>query len=272
MKESWYNNAGHRANLMPNAEPVFKIGNDTGFLFLHGFTASPYEGRELAEKLHSDMGLTISLPLLPGHGTEPANLKDVSWQDWYLYAREKFLELRKNCRALFVCGQSMGAALALHLASHHRVEGVISLAGAVFLKDWRLKLLPLARHLVPYQHKSRGPDIRDKKQKQIIPTYSKYPVRSVDQLLALLEHARQDLPEITAPALLFHSRKDRTVRFENLDYIYEHISSAKKERIVLEKSYHLISLDVEKTEVYNRIRAFIEENLDSNPQNPDARR
>ncbi len=221
----------------------------------------------MAEFLHSRLGVTVSVPLLPGHGTRPEDLKGIRWPDWYFFARDKYLELKQRCRQVVVCGQSMGGALALHLASHHPVAGVITLAAAVFLKDWRLRLLPLARHIVPYQHKSKGPDIRNKNIKPHIPTYSKYPVRSVDELLGLLEHTRQDLPEVTAPALLIHSRKDRTVHFDNLNYIYRHISSPKKEKFILEESYHVISLDVEKDRLFEKILSFIRESVNKNVDN-----
>ncbi len=244
--------------LMPGAEPIFLAGNEVGFLFIHGFTASPFEGKELGERLNAEFGLTVSVPLLPGHGTNPASLQHVRWIDWYLKAREAYLELKKVCQKVFVCGQSMGAALTLHLASHHPVAGFVTLAGAVFLKDWRLKLLPFARRIITYQYKSKGPDIRNAALKSVIPTYHKYPINSVYELLNLLRHTKEDLPEVTAPALLIHSKKDRTVHISNLDYIYRHISSTEKKKIVLENSYHLISLDVEKEKVYQEIRSFIQ--------------
>jgi len=87
-------------------------------------------------------------------------------------------------------------------------------------------------------------------------------VKSVDQFLALLEHTRGDLPEVTAPALLMHARKDRTVHFSNLHYIFDHISSSQKEMVVLEKSYHVISIDIEKEIVFNSILSFIKKNSD----------
>jgi carboxylesterase len=247
--------------LMPGAEPLFIKGNETGILFIHGFTASPYEGRAMARWLHDKSGLTVSVPLLPGHGTRPDDLRDKTWKDWYQYCEDKLVELKENCRYVFVCGQSLGAALALRLAAHHTFQGVICLAGAVFLKDWRLVLLPLARKMVTYHYKSKGPDIRDKSLKEEIPNYSKYPVRSVDQLLQLFEQVRKDLPNITIPALLIHSRKDRTIHFSNLKYIYDHIASRMKETMVLEESYHVISIDVEKEQVFNRIDHFINQNV-----------
>ncbi len=248
--------------VLPGAEPFFRKGNRDGFLFIHGFTGAPYEGREIAERLHRELNLTVSVPLLPGHGTHPRDLLHITWLDWYAHVRETYFKLKKQCSRIFVCGQSMGGALALHLASHHPVEGVITLAGAVFLKDWRLRLLPIARHLLRYQHKSKGPDIRNKELKQQIPSYPKYPVKSVDQLLALLHHVRLDLMEVTAPALLIHSRKDRTVSYENLDYIYQHIASSRKRKVTLEHSYHVISIDVEKEQVYQEIKRFISSELE----------
>jgi carboxylesterase len=247
--------------LMQGAEPLFIEGNDIGLLFIHGFTASPYEGHDMAHWLHEKSGLTVSVPLLPGHGTRPDDLRDKSWEDWYNYSENKLLELKNKCQHVFVCGQSMGAAMALRLAAHQSFQGIICLAGAVFLKDWRLIFLPLARKVVTYHYKSKGPDIRNISLKEEIPNYSKYPVRSVDQLLDLFKHVRKDLPNITIPALLIHSQKDRTIHFSNLQYIYEHIASANKEMMVLQESYHVISIDVEKEQVFNRIDHFINQNV-----------
>jgi carboxylesterase len=247
--------------LLPGADPIFIEGNEAGFLFVHGFTAAPYEGREMAEWMHKKAGLTVSVPLLPGHGTHPGDLRGIAWLDWYLHVREKYFELRQQCKKIFVCGLSMGGALVLHLASHHKVDGVITLAGAVFIKDWRLFLLPVARYLIPYHFKSKGPDVKNTAIKKEIPNYSKYPVRTIYQLLALLEHTRQDLPEVFAPALLIHSKKDRTVPFDNLQYIYDRLSSKEKEMYVLEESYHVITIDVEKEKVFNKVSMFIGEEL-----------
>jgi carboxylesterase len=208
-------------------------------------------------KINESLGCTISVPLLPGHGTSPSALIGITWRDWYNHVKQKYVELKNICNKIFICGQSMGGALALHLASHHPSDGIITLAGVAFLKDWRLKFLPLARRILTYQHKSKGPDIKNKALKSQIPSYRKYPLESVVQLLALLKHTRDDLSEITAPALLIHAKNDRTVHFDNLRYIYDHISSQKKRKIILEESYHVISIDVEKEKVFKEVMKFI---------------
>jgi carboxylesterase len=245
--------------ILEGAEPLYLKGNEIGFLFIHGFTASPYEGRELAIKLNTNLGCTASVPLLPGHGISPRSLKGIIWQDWYNCVKEKYFVMKKECKKIFICGQSMGGALVLHLASHHPVDGIISLAGAAFLKDWRLKLLPFARCFLTYQHKSKGPDIKNKSLKSKVPSYKKYPLQSLEEMLALLKHLRDDLIEISAPALLIHSQNDRTVHFDNLNYIFEQISSTHKKKMILEESYHVLSIDVEKDKVFKQIETFISE-------------
>jgi carboxylesterase len=185
----------------------------------------------------------------------------ITWKDWYNDISSKYFDLQKSCNQIFVCGQSMGAALAMKLAVKEKVAGIISLAGAVFLKDWRLSLLPLFRNLITYHYKSKGPDIKNTAIKEQVPTYQKYPVKSIDQLLALFRSARNELGKVTAPALLIHSKKDRTVHFSNLDYLYTHISSVVKEKMVLEDSYHVISIDLEKEQIYRRILNFINDNI-----------
>ncbi len=246
---------------MKGTEPLFIKGNSVGFLFIHGFTASPYEGREIAIRLNKGKGWTVSVPLLPGHGTSPQDLVGLTWKDWYGYVRQKYDELKQICNKVFVCGQSMGGSLALYLAAHYPVDGLITLAGAAFLKDWRLILLPVARHIMTFNHKSRGPDIRNSALKNEVPTYSKYPVRSVDQILDLLKHIREELGKVTTPTLLIHSRLDRTIHYSNLQYIYDHIASQQKQMVVLENSYHVISIDVEKETVFQNIYTFMSENI-----------
>ena len=246
--------------IIPGAEPINLPGNKTGFLFIHGFTASPFEGKELARWLHEKLGLSVSVPLLTGHGTRPEDLLEITWKDWFSDVINNYQDLKKTTDRIFVCGQSMGASLALKLAAREPVAGIISLAGAVFLKDWRLSLLPLFRNLITFHYKSRGPDIKNSAIKPQVPTYHKYPVKSIDQLLSLFRATRSELTKINAPALLIHSQKDRTVHFSNLDFIYNHISSRIKEKMVLDESYHVISIDLEKEQIYQKIENFIRDN------------
>lgn len=52
-----------------------------GALLLHGASDAPYSMRALAERLHA-RGFDVLVLRLPGHGTAPAGLVHVRWQDW----------------------------------------------------------------------------------------------------------------------------------------------------------------------------------------------
>ncbi|MDG9729196.1 hypothetical protein OXI21_02025 [Ignatzschineria sp. RMDPL8A] len=52
---------------------------------------------------------TVSVPLLKGHGTEPADLIGVSYRDWIRQMEEALEQLQKKCSRVFVVGLSMGA-------------------------------------------------------------------------------------------------------------------------------------------------------------------
>ena len=52
-----------------------------GALLLHGLTDSPYSMRKLAEILYAQ-GFYVLVLRMPGHGTIPAALTKVTWQDW----------------------------------------------------------------------------------------------------------------------------------------------------------------------------------------------
>ncbi|GAA0649403.1 hypothetical protein GCM10009535_29230 [Streptomyces thermocarboxydovorans] len=68
--------------LLTGAEPYHHQGGETAVLLCHGFTGPPASLRPWAAHL-AGQGLTVSLPLLPGHGTRWEDLRVTGWQDWY---------------------------------------------------------------------------------------------------------------------------------------------------------------------------------------------
>jgi carboxylesterase len=242
--------------LIPGSEPVYFEGNSTGILFIHGFTSSPYEMKPLSKYLKKHK-YTLSIPLLKGHGTDPSDLIGCRWYDWFEEVKEILFEMRKNCKTIVVVGLSTGATLALHLAAHYQIEGVVALAPALILKEKKLKLLPLASFFKKYQNKRNGPDISDDEAKKNAVTYDKTPLKTVKELLNLYSHVKIDLPDIYTPVLIIHSSRDHVADIKGAEYIYDHIKSSDKNFLKLEKSYHVLTLDVEKEIVFRETAGFI---------------
>ena len=81
-------------------------------LLIHGFCSTPPEMRGLGEHLAAN-GFRVHGALLKGHGTTPDDLETTDWKDWVDSAQAQLDGLRRECRQVFVAGQSMGGALSL---------------------------------------------------------------------------------------------------------------------------------------------------------------
>jgi len=94
-------------------------GNPIGAaVLLHGLTDSPYSQRHLA-RAYRDHGFVAVAIRLPGHGTVPAALTDVEWEDWLAATRLAVREARRHIATgapLHLVGFSNGGALALKYA------------------------------------------------------------------------------------------------------------------------------------------------------------
>ena len=64
-----------------------------------------------------DADFTTLAPTLPGHGTDPADLVGITWDEW--------LDAARSWEADVVVGQSLGANLAMQLAVEKRCRALV---------------------------------------------------------------------------------------------------------------------------------------------------
>ena len=86
-----------------------------GALLVHGLTDSPYSFRTIAEDLRRRGYYVVALRV-PGHGTVPAGLTDVTWEDWLAAVRLGARHVRATIgdgKPLILVGYSNGGALVL---------------------------------------------------------------------------------------------------------------------------------------------------------------
>ncbi len=84
-------------------------------VFLHGLTDSPYSLRHIARR-YRELGWVAVAIRLPGHGTVPAALAEVQWEDWREATRLAVREARRLAGddvPLHLVGFSNGGALAM---------------------------------------------------------------------------------------------------------------------------------------------------------------
>jgi carboxylesterase len=224
-------------------------------LLCHGFTGSPQSLRPWAEYL-AERGLTVSLPLLPGHGTRWEDMQLTGWQDWYAEVDRELRNLRDRCERVFVGGLSLGGALALRLAAKHGegVAGVLVVNPANRVHGLFAYTLPVSRHLVRTAPGIAG-DIA--KEGAVELAYTRVSLHAAHSVRNFFRQVDGELPQVTQPLLLLRSRQDHTVPAADSERILSRVSSTDVTEIVLEQSYHVATLDHDADRIFEESLEFI---------------
>lgn len=233
--------------------PIQIPGGPEAVLLLHGLAGSPAEIRPLAEALGRD-GYTVSAPLLPGHGTDPEELRKVRYQDWVQAAEAELRRLQAHHPVVHLIGFSMGSIVALHVAAHHEgIASVTTLASPVKMNDWRQSLVPILRFVVRnYPAKVSNPEIA-----QQVQNYEFYPVGAIHQFLRMKSRVRRLLPRITQPILIIQGEQDRVIAPDSAATLYQEVNSTIKQLIMLPKRRHFLALEPGREELFQQIQSFL---------------
>jgi len=227
-----------------------------GCLLVHGFTATPDEMRPLGEALAA-AGFPVRGIRLAGHGTDVADLARTGWRDWFASVEAGAARLGRDVSRIAIAGMSLGALLALHFAATRPadIRALVLCGTPIRLGDGRLRWLPalaripwLARRWATIP-KPNGPDIADPAVRAASRSYRAMPLTAVLELLRLQAIVRDEVRRVTQPALLLHGRSDHSVPFQNLELLRSVLASRWVETHVLERSWHVVTLDYDRNEV-----------------------
>jgi carboxylesterase len=253
-------------------------GGNHSVLLIHGLTGSPFEMKYLARKLNK-AGFTVKGPCLEGHCSTPKNLSKTNWKDWYRSVRESFIEMKKSSDSVSVVGLCMGALLSLHLSYEFgsEVAALSLISTTLFYDGWSLPwfkfLLPVA-YYTPfkfiYAYSETEPyGIKNKALRERIVNlmkndsiaYTKTPAASIHELFKLIREVKKELHAITTPTLILHSSEDDLTSIKNPDYVEKKIGSKIVRKIILDDSYHMMTIDNQKDRVADETIKFFGEQI-----------
>lgn len=238
------------------AKPFEFWAGEVGVLLVHGFTGSPREMLPVGEYL-SQRGISAVCPLLPGHGTKPADLNSIPWRQWFDTVLDAHDALSRRCSTVFAGGLSMGGVLALHLAAHRPLAGVGAFASFLRPADWRHHFVEIFKHVMWYDPKGQL-DIEDPAGREAFAGYDVYPTWGAAQMVRLCRHLEDDLAEIACPVILMHGSRDKTVKYEQMDGIARRLRRATEvTTVTLPSSGHVVTLDLEKERLCADFHQFV---------------
>jgi carboxylesterase len=171
----------------------------------------------------------------------------------------------------------MGGILAIHLARNRpdSVHGLLLLAPTLRLDGWSMPWYSRALHYVrptPIrlefdlpEHEPYG--LKDERVRALVVASMQSgdsgqagvfstPMRSFANFNALVSVVKRDLEHVRQPALIVHPRDDDIASLDNAQFLQAHLGGL-VETLVLDNSYHMVTLDQQRHIVAERAERFV---------------
>lgn len=253
----------------------------TGVLLVHGMTGTPNEMRLLAKGLNKH-GFTVYAVQLAGHCAGMQDLVATGWKDWLGSVEAGLDRFAPHVDQVVVGGLSMGAVLSLGLAQRRpqQIAGVCALSTTFRYDGWSIPgytrlafLLPLfrwlgiGRHSVFMEQPPYG--IKDEALRARVVAQMHggdsaeaglpgNPWWSIIEMRRLSAHVLARLSQVRAPCLVIHARQDDISSVSNAQDIERGVTQARVQVLLLDNSYHMITIDRERRTVIARMAEFVQ--------------
>jgi alpha-beta hydrolase superfamily lysophospholipase len=229
-------------------------------LLVHGLTDSPYSMRALAETLYGQGYYVLALRL-PGHGTVPAGLTDVSWRDWYaaVALAARHAAAQAPGKPFVAAGHSTGAALVALYSVRALDDPSLPKPQALYLVSAAIGISPFAvltnvlsdLAFVPGFEKSRWLDVLPEYDPY---KYNSFPVNAANQIYSVTRTLRAELDGAHARGRL--EAMPRVVMFQSV--VDSTVTSAEVVRGLLSyfpaRGHELVVFDVNR---YEQLEALV---------------
>jgi alpha-beta hydrolase superfamily lysophospholipase len=193
-------------------------------LYLHGFSASWYEGYPANVEFAKHFGMNAYMPRLASHGLETEDaLVDMTPDNLWKSAKEALMVARSLGKNVIIMSTSTGGTLGLQLAADfpEYVDGLILYSpnirinnGAAFLlsKPWGLQI---GRKVTGGKYRTTNEDFNSKDCQY---WYCKYRMEAVIYLQQLVEATmnKSTFTRVTAPVFLGYYYKDENNQDETV--------------------------------------------------------
>lgn len=240
-----YNQDWNRSyTLEPAGKPLGAV------VLLHGLTDSPYSLRHIA-RLYAANGFVVVAIRLPGHGTVPAGLSNVTWEEWMAATRLAVREAKQlsgPAAPLHLIGFSNGGALAVKYALDAIENRELARPDRLILLSPMIGITRFARLAGPSGWPAVLPPLAKAAWLSIVPEfnpfkYNSFPVNGGRQSFRLTRALQEQIERMAnanallnlAPVLTFQSVIDFTVSTRAIvSSLYAHLPANGSELVLFD--------------------------------------
>jgi carboxylesterase len=243
-------------------------------LLFHGLISSPQEFGLIAHAIRSK-GLPYEAVTVPGYSHATELVPD--WRHW-VSAGASVIDTEVPGNAPVVLGGlCMGGILAAALAlqAPERVAGLVLMSPSFVFDGWGVSPIRHLRHIgywtgldrffsvaerEPYGVKNAR--IREWIARELHERHAsaagpaRVPLRALREGERMIKDVRARLHELSCPILMIHAREDEISSLDGVRRLFDALPQSDKELVVLENSYHMITIDNERQQIPTLLDRF----------------
>lgn len=245
----------------PHAKPFFYKGNDEIAIFVHGFTGTPAELKDLAKSVRKELGWTCKGILLPGHGTYLSDLSRSKSEDWTAMLEYELNQARENYRVIHLIGLSMGANLCILGAKKfpEKVSSLVLINSAIFLspslKARLFGFLKIFEFFLPNFFAKKARSSRELSSPHV--SYEGYPFKSLIEFDKICQQVQMIDKLKVKKCLIATSLQDQTIDPKSAQTIHRIVKAKLIKNLELKDSDHVATLDREKATLEKEVLRFL---------------
>ena len=229
-----------KAQHVPRDDRSFLFLHETDaplVLLLHGSTGTPAEMRDLGTHLHNN-GISAYCPRI---GVTGSRTRSRSWEGWVSQAQIATEIAAASSDATFVCGLSLGGAVALMLADKAPIKGLILLAPALYPRlGLKSRVLQVAR--------------------VVTPTLFYHFAGWNGEVLEAMDYTRKTGRNIELPVLAIQAGDDTHLSSKGLKFVRKYARHKDTEIHMLPEGTHVITRGCAKGQVCDLVTKFVGRN------------
>jgi carboxylesterase len=250
-------------------------------ILLHGLCGSSLELGTIPKALKK-ANCTVVEMQIPNYSASMTDPRlTPNWMDWCAMVESKVVKLKEEHKTVSLCGLSMGATLALAVASFSKeILCVVLLSPVLRYDGWsipwyhRLMNIPYSLGYRNWTYKESDPyGIKNFEMRRRVAAALKkdgvaavgaaaIPARHLWAAQKLMAYVRQSLSQVRASTLVIHSIDDETAAPRNAEMILADINAEVRKVVWLGDCYHIITVDNEREIVTNEAAQFIRRNIE----------